>query len=112
MTATKTPTASGISRLLAKAGFTRATYENGWGDRAGFVATEAGNGAGVRVEHDTFLAHQSAERRQAMLDRYARVISEAGWSVKPVSYAGTAIHHLIVTAKPASLLAAKDGDPR
>ena len=51
----KQPTASGISRLLAKSGFKRATYENGCLDRAGFAVTEAGSGAGVRVEHDTTL---------------------------------------------------------
>ena len=97
---TKTPTASGISRLLAKAGFERATYKNGCVDRAGFVATEAGSGVGVRVEHDTFLVYQSAgTRRQAMLDRYAKTITGAGWAAEPVSYAGNVIHHLIVTAK-------------
>jgi len=99
MTTPKPPTASGISRLLARAGFNRATYENGCVDRAGFVATEAGGGAGVRVEHDTFLVHQSAETRQAWLSRYTETITDAGWAAEPVSYAGTAVHHLIVTAK-------------
>jgi hypothetical protein len=95
MTTVKTPTASAISRLLRRAGFNRATYENGRLDRAGFVATGAGGGAGVRVEHDTSLARH----RQPVLERYAKIITEAGWAVEPVSYAGTAVHHLIVTAK-------------
>lgn len=95
MTTPKPPTASGISRLLAGAGFKRATYENGRLDRAGFLATEAGSGAGVRVEHDTSLVRH----RQPILERYAKTITEAGWSAEPVSYAGTAVHHLIVTAK-------------
>jgi hypothetical protein len=95
MTPTKTPTASGISRLLAKSGFERATYEHGCLDQAGFAVTEAGGGAGVRVEHDTTLP----DHRQAILGRYAETITEAGWAVEPVSYAGSAVHHLIVTAR-------------
>ena len=91
------PAPQSVSRLLAGAGFRRATYEHGCLDRAGFVVTEAGSGAGVRVEHDTTLV----DHRQAILDRYARTITEAGWAVEPVSYAGSAIHHLIVTAKEA-----------
>ena len=89
----KQPTASGISRLLAGAGFRRATYENGCLDRAGFAVTEAGSGAGVRVEHDTTLV----DHRQPILERYAKTITEAGWAAEPVSYAGSAVHHLIVT---------------
>jgi hypothetical protein len=90
----KTPTASGISRLLAGTGFRRAIYEHGCLDRAGFAVTEAGSGAGVRVEHDTTLP----DHRQPILERCARTITGAGWAVEPVSYAGGAIHHLIVTA--------------
>jgi hypothetical protein len=41
-----------------------------------------------------------------LLAAYAKTITEAGWTVE----AGT--YELIVTAKPSSLLAAKDGDPR
>ena len=103
---TKTPTASGISRLLAKAGFKRAAVEvrGRGGHRSGFRVTK-NYSSGVRVRH-VFLTG-GRQDPNIHLARYARTITEAGWTVE----AGT--YELIVSAKPedSSLLAAKDPTP-
>ena len=94
MTATKTPTASGISRLLASAGHARAVVKMR-GGRSGYKVTEDYmDRRRVRVRHQFWaMGGQSDERYRAELDRYAKTITEAGWTVE----AGT--YELIVTAK-------------
>ena len=72
----KVPTASGISRLLAAAGHTRAivAIRNG---RAGYWSTKGPAGT-VHVEFYANTGFCSAARRIETLDRYAKTISDAG----------------------------------
>jgi hypothetical protein len=96
----KTPTPQGISALLRKAGHSRAVIKIR-GGRAGFdVHTDLSTG-NVKVEHYALTMGGYSEVKLA---EYAKTITEAGWTVE----AGT--YELIVTAKPASLLAAKEAD--
>ena len=76
----KTPTASGISRLLAAAGFTRAVVKLR-GGTAGFdVHTYYSTGA-VRVEHYSNTMSTSGGYSEVKLDAYARTLTEAGYDV-------------------------------
>lgn len=88
----KTPTASGISRLLAKAGFKRAAVEvrGRGGHGSGFRVTKNYSG-GVRVRH-VFLTG-GRQDPEPHLARYAKTITEAGWTVE------AGIYELVVTAK-------------
>jgi hypothetical protein len=95
----KTPTASGISRLLAKAGFERAVetrksrnaYENTAGfhvkARLGTVLVNHWDDSGVMPTPETIAAARE------MLACYAEDIRAAGWAVEDRN------HMLIVTAK-------------
>ena len=88
----KTPTASGISRLLATAGHRRAAVEvrARGGHCSGFRVTK-NYSSGVRVRH-VFLTG-GRQDPEPHLAGYAKTITEAGWTVE----AGT--YELIVTAK-------------
>ena len=104
----KTPTASGISRLLASAGFERSKTA-GLGPTAlsGYrVTQDHAHADSVRVRYLFLLALGSSARREQMIAAYAKTITEAGWTVE----AGT--YELIVTAKPedSALLAAKEAN--
>jgi hypothetical protein len=92
---TKAPTASGISRLLAAAGFERAAIRLRGGN-SGFQVTKC------RTRNDAVKVHQyfqlsatdsPAERYRGMLRRYAKAIEAAGYGTEVYTY------HLIVTAK-------------
>jgi hypothetical protein len=98
-----TPTPQGISALLKRAGFQRAALEarGRGGHCSGFRVTKNYSG-GVRVRH-AFLTGGRQDPKPH-LARYAAVIESAGWGVDASEY------ELVVTAKPASILAAKDGD--
>jgi len=88
----KTPTASGISRLLASAGFTRSESAGRAGQCSGFeVRKNYGRPDSVRVR---FYSRMSAswELHQSKISGYAKAITEAGWSVE------TGDWDLIVTA--------------
>jgi len=113
VTSPKPPTAQGISRLLAKAGFERAGF--GLPTRfhhdgrpiltsrppvPGFQVRDDGFGTVVRWKHGRVVNLDAMDQERAScLAAYAKTITEAGWAVEPMSYAGTAVHHLIVTAK-------------
>jgi len=84
----KTPTASGISRLLAKAGYERSesstTRIKGWRHRtAGFICE--GRGPGVVRIHHTSGEFRPTDRDRAHSreteDQYAEKIREAGYAV-------------------------------
>ena len=84
----KTPTASGISRLLASAGVERsessATRIKGWRNHSeGFTVTGQVLGR-VRVEHKTgFDRGPNAQKRRAeMLTKYAASLVAAGYAVE------------------------------
>jgi hypothetical protein len=88
----KTPTASGISRLLAAAGFERAVISIRGGN-SGFKVEKCRareNAVKVRVY---FQLRHPDESYRAMVRRYAGAIEAAGYSIE----AGT--YHLVVTAK-------------
>jgi hypothetical protein len=73
---TKTPTASGISLLLAAAGFARV----GGRDTEGFSAGKVYQGEGiVRVRHWFAAGGGTDAERRAHLERYALVITAAGY---------------------------------
>jgi hypothetical protein len=100
MTAARTPTASGISRLLAGAGFKRSERRPGAlaVPTEGFTVSAQMFGR-VRVEHRTgFDRGPNAQTRRAeMLRCYAADIEAAGYSVeRDPLWPG-----LIVTAKEA-----------
>ena len=85
----KTPTASGISRLLAKAGFERSTSSagriRGWRNYSeGYSATKWDDSGTVAVSYSRGLKLPSeADRiRSGMLADYARVIEAAGYSTE------------------------------
>lgn len=73
----KTPTASGISRLLAKAGYSRAIAAIR-GGRAGYSVSSGPDGT-VYVEFYANTGFCSVRRRIETLDRYASAITDAGW---------------------------------
>ena len=88
----KTPTASGISRLLATAGFRRSERQIG-GYSSGYVAEKhnAAEGA-VRVRHRFW--SMGGGDAAPWIAKYAETITAAGWDVK-TNVRG----ELIVTAK-------------
>jgi len=76
----KTPTPSGISRLLAAAGHSRAVIKIS-GGRAGFdVHTDYSTGA-VKVEHYSNTMGGSGNYSEVKLAEYAKTITEAGYDV-------------------------------
>jgi hypothetical protein len=118
-----TPTPQGISALLRKAGFERSFLRPPTGTRwdgrpdsrtrkrvAGFEVRAEGGDVSViwRPSSGVGNLNRMIEDRNVQLRCYAHVIADAGYSVETV----LDTPRLIVTAKPASLLAAKDGDPR
>jgi hypothetical protein len=89
----KTPTASGISRLLAAAGFERAVISIR-GGTSGFQVTKCRTREdGVKVRQYFQLSGTSLERYRDMLRRYAKAIEAAGYCTESGTY------HLVVTAK-------------
>src|SRR5579859_6263361 len=88
----KTPTASGISRLLAAAGFTRAIPLLR-GGVSGFGVS--GLGADVEVRYSSVTIGTSNERRYAELARYAKVLELHGYAVRT----DPSLPRLIVTTK-------------
>ena len=74
----KQPTPSGVSRLLGKAGHTRAivAIRNG---RPGYWVTEGPAGK-VHVEFYANTGFCSVSRRIETLDRYASSVTDAGYS--------------------------------
>ena len=109
----KTPTASGISRLLAKAGFDRSAFIPGtgrlhWdgtevrGSRKrswGFTVERYGEGERVCVTHVTGPVtnpDESEKRRDLALSRYADAIVAGGYLAR---LADERPRFLIVTAK-------------
>jgi hypothetical protein len=93
MTETKNPTPQGISALLRKAGFNRSERQGrAGGSSSGFrVGTDWTRTGAVRVRH-VFWSMGGGDAAP-WLAKYARTITEAGWTVE----AGT--YELIVTAK-------------
>lgn len=98
----KTPTASGISRLLVAAGFERselsATRIKGWHNQSEGFVVSATSGR-VQVEYKTGFDRgaNAAKRREEMLAEYAGSLAPAGYSVKRDE--SWALPRLIVTAK-------------
>jgi hypothetical protein len=90
----KTPTASGISRLLSAAGHTRAVVKLR-GGCSGFRVSNADPGT-VWAWHYSMLG-TSRNCEAGMLARYATVITDAGYAVE----SDAARDRLIVTAKQA-----------
>ena len=90
----KTPTASGISRLLAKAGHIRAEIDRFTLTSGFFARASRDRPAAVRVGfRAAHVNSHTATIRSDFLAAYAKIITEAGWTVE----AGT--YELIVTAK-------------
>lgn len=93
----RTPTASGISRLLAGAGFKRSVSGKGRGGRlnwtAGFeVRKDWATEGAVRVSHNFW--SMGGGGPEPHLDRYAEAIRAAGWNAE-IGVRGD----LIVTAR-------------
>ena len=93
MTSPKPPTAQGISRLLAKAGFERAVISI-MGGNSGFQVTacRAREGA-VKVRQYYLAGGVPMGHYRDRLRRYADAIETAGYGTEMGTY------HLIVTAK-------------
>ena len=89
----KTPTASGISRLLAAAGFRRSERQVG-GYGSGFVAAKTEDA--IRVRHRFW--SMGGGDAAPWLEKYAEVITAAGWAVRAGNDA-LGQPCLIVTAK-------------
>ena len=93
MSKSKSPTAQGISRLLATAGFERAVISIRGGN-SGFQATNCRTRENaVKVRQYFQLSGTSLERYRDMLRRYAKVIEASGYSTESGTY------HLVVTAR-------------
>ena len=89
----KTPTASGISRLLATAGFERAVISI-MGGNSGFKVEKCRARAdAVKVRQYFFLGNTPDHRYREKLRAYAKVIEAAGYCTESGTY------HLVVTAK-------------
>lgn len=89
----KTPTASGVSRLLASAGFERAVISI-MGGNSGFQVTKCRTREdAVKVRQYFLLSGYPDERYRDKLRRYAKAIEAAGYSTESGTY------HLVVTAK-------------
>jgi hypothetical protein len=87
----KTPTASGISRLLAKAGFQRSVPQPGsFGSSSGFRVSEDRDAGTVRVRHNFW--SMGGGDAKPWIARYAETVTAAGWTVE-------AGDELTVTAK-------------
>jgi len=103
----KTPTASGISRLLATAGFERSTSSagriRGWRNHSEGYSVTGQDPGRVRIEHKTGFDRgpNSAARRERMLGEYAAALTTSGYSVeRDESWAGPGTFTgLIVTAR-------------
>lgn len=94
MTSTaKTPTASGISRLLAAAGHTRAISKL-HGGVSGFSVSRLGPDA-VEVRYSSVSMGTSNQYRYGRLAEYADTIAAAGFNVRTA----LDLPRLIVTAK-------------
>jgi hypothetical protein len=102
----KQPTPQGISALLRRSGFERSETKKGrirgfreWTE--GFTATKHyPDGVVVEWQPSSLRAHSdNDERQREMLDRYRKVIEDAGYVVADGSTALTA--KLLVTAKEA-----------
>ena len=95
----KTPSASGISRLLANYGFARSESRPGplTPPTEGFTVSAQMSGR-VRVEHKTGFSRgpNADQRRDEMLDKYTGTLFGAGYAVERDELR----HGLIVTAKP------------
>lgn len=89
----KTPTASGISRLLAAAGFERSTSEGGGLMGTGFEVTGGPRPGVVWVHWNSRLMQGAANRRPRELAAYAAAIAGAGYATEVGEY------RLVVTAK-------------
>ena len=73
----RTPTPQSISRLLAKAGFTRVEGRY----TGGFSTAQIRQGEGaVRVRHWFLSMRGTDAQHRAELERYAEVITEAGYT--------------------------------
>jgi hypothetical protein len=114
----KTPTPQGISTLLRKAGFRRSERQGRSGPSSGYRVgkiygrvqlndgTVTGEGGAIEVRHAFWsMGGMPAERYRQELERYAPVIEAAGFRTE-IQQGGRS---LIVTAKPASPLTAKEG---
>jgi hypothetical protein len=88
----KTPTASGISRLLAAAGFERAVISIRGGN-SGFKAEKCRTRENAVKVRAYFQIRASDESYRATLRRYAKAIEAAGYSTEATTY------YLIVTVK-------------
>jgi hypothetical protein len=89
----KVPTASGISRLLAAAGFDRAIIKVR-GGRSGFQVTKCNTREdAVKVRQYFYLSGTATVGYRDRLRRYANAIEAAGYSVEVYA------RHLIVTTK-------------
>ena len=91
----KTPTASGISRLLAKAGHVRSEYGR-LGSSSGYrVSKDYRSDSAVRVRYPCggVARRGDMDRAKEKLAEFAETIKAAGWAVETGEY------ELIVTAK-------------
>ena len=77
---TKVPTASGISRLLSTAGFTRAVVKMR-GGRSGFAVASGRHEGMVTVRYCAMLGtSRSAEQYEQWHEQYAETIAAAGYA--------------------------------
>jgi hypothetical protein len=90
----KTPTPSGISRLLASAGHTRAVSKL-QGGISGYSVSKYGAGPAVEVRYSSVTMGTSMTHRLAQLARYAKTIAAARYAVEM----RPEFPRLIVTAK-------------
>lgn len=88
----KPPTPQGVSALLKRAGFARAVIQMRGGCSGFRVTKDHGREGRVRVRHHTWTMASDDARHQRELARYAKTITEAGWSVEVGTY------ELVVTA--------------
>ena len=93
MTATKTPTASGVRRLLAAAGFTRAASKLR-GGVSGFSVSKLGPDS-VEVRYSSITMGMSNSYRYVQLAKYVTPLLVAGYKVETARD----LPRLIVTAK-------------
>jgi hypothetical protein len=104
MSTTKSPTPQGISALLRKAGHVRAVSKLR-GGVSGYSVSRYGAGPEVEVRYSSVSMGTSMHYRRVKLTEYAKAIDAAGYAVEM----RPEFPRLIVTAKPASPLAAKEG---
>lgn len=84
----KPPTPQGISALLRKAGFDRASVDRFTLTAGFFVMTSrADPGGGVRVGYRAaHVGSQTAATRSDLLAKYTEAIKAAGWNVEAGEY--------------------------